>query len=66
MQECVTAIYEQLGSAINELEQDLEYNPMQFFGITMWPDTVWSFVSSVVTLAFGLFATQYLEPSEDS
>ena len=65
MQEYASAIYEQLGSAINELEQDLEYNPMQFFGITMWPDTVWSFVSSVVTLAFGLFATNYLEPDDN-
>ena len=65
MQEYASAIYEQLGSAINELEQDLEYNPMQFFGITMWPDTVNSFVSSVVTLAFGLFATNYLEPEDN-
>ena len=65
MQEYASAIYEQLGSAINELEQDLEYNPMQFFGITMWPDTVNSFVSSVVTLAFGLFATNYLEPDDN-
>ena len=64
MQEYASAIYEQLGSAINELEQDLEYNPMQFFGIVLWPETVWSFVSSVVTLAFGLFAAQYLEPDD--
>ena len=40
MQELASEVYEQLGSAINELEQDLEYNPMQFYGITLWPETI--------------------------
>lgn len=64
MKEMAQKVYDQLGSAIEELEQDLEYNPQQFFGFTLWPDTVWSYVSTIVTLAFGLFASRFLEKSD--
>ena len=56
MKEEAESIYERLGTAIDELQKDLQYKPLTFFGIAMWPDTIWSSISGFATIIGGFLA----------
>ena len=64
MTELAEQIYERLGIAIEELEKDLEYDPQRFFGIAMWPDTIWSTVTTFATLTAGFLVQDYMAIKE--
>ena len=54
MRENASEVNEGLNVVIEELQQDLEYNPMTFFGIAMWPDQILSLIYFVLTIILGL------------
>ena len=56
MKEEAESIFERLGIAIDELQKDLQYKPVAFFGFAMWPDSIWSTISGFATLIGGYIA----------
>ena len=56
-------MYEALSDAIDELEKDVELNPKKFLGIVLYPDRLWSWFITLITLGFGL-AQQHLMQNE--
>ena len=54
MQEIAQNVYEGLSDAIDELEKDVELNPKKFLGIVLFPDRLWSWFITLITLGFGL------------
>lgn len=54
MRKNASEVNEGLNVVIEELQQDLEYNPMTFFGIPMWTDQILSLMYFVLTIILGL------------
>lgn len=48
-------MYNGISEAIEEVEKDIEYNPRQFLGVALYPDSIWTLVTFLATIAFGLF-----------
>ena len=41
MQELADKMYSALSEAIDEVEKDITYNPREFLGIALYPDSIW-------------------------
>ena len=54
MEELVYEMNDALSEAIDELEKDLEFNPKKFLGIELYPERLWSALTFVATISFGL------------
>lgn len=54
MKEHANAVYDGIAEAIDEVEKDLTYNARKFLGFELWPESIWSLVTFVGTIAFGL------------
>ena len=54
MRELADEVYTGMSEAIEEVEKDLEYNPKQFLGITLYPDSILSIVTFVLTVVIAL------------
>ena len=46
--------FDALSEAIDELEKDLELNPLKFLGIPLYPGDLWSGFIFLTTLGLGL------------
>ena len=55
MKELAQETYDSLTEAIDEVEKDITYNPREFLGIALYPDSIISFASLLATTAFALF-----------
>ena len=54
MQEMAETVYASLVDAVDELEKDVELNPTKFLGIALYPDFLWSWFITLLTLGLGL------------
>ena len=54
MQEIAETVYASLTDAVEELEKDVELNPTRFLGIALYPDKLWSWFITLLTLGLGL------------
>ena len=54
-EELANKVYDGLSEAIDELEKDLELNPRRLLGVALYPEQLWSAVTFVATIGFGLF-----------
>ena len=50
-----------LSDAIDEVEKDITYNPREFLGIPLYPDSIWGFVSLLLTTAVALLQSTWRE-----
>ena len=48
-----------LSDAIDEVEKDITYNPREFLGIPLYPDSIWGFVSLLLTTALALLQSTW-------
>ena len=55
MREIAAEVYDGMSEAIEEVEKDLDYNPRKFLGIVLYPESLLSLVTFLLTIAFGLF-----------
>ena len=53
-EELTNKVYESLTEAVEELEKDLELNPRKFLGVVLYPEQIWSAVTFVGTIGFGI------------
>ena len=54
MKEQANEVFDGISEAIEELEKDLTYNARKFLNFELWPESIWSLVSFVLTIALGL------------
>ena len=67
MQEMAEKTHETLADAIDQLEKELDYTPMKFLGkFALYPDTLKSILTTILTLAFALFQSNYIAPAQES
>ena len=59
MKEIAQTTYDSMTEAIDEVEKDVTYNPREFLGVALYPDSIVSFVSLLATTAFALFSSSY-------
>ena len=55
MQEEAEKVYDALTEAVDEVEKDVTFNPREFLGIALYPDSLFSLVTFLATTAFALF-----------
>ena len=61
MHELACEVYESLSDAIEKLQADIEFNPRQFLGISLFPDQLWSAFLFITASAFGLLQDNFSE-----
>ena len=54
MRELADEVYNGLTEAIGVVNLDLTYNARKFLGFELWPESIWSIVTFLGTLALGL------------
>ena len=54
MEELAYKVYEGLADAIDEIEKDAELNPREFLGFALYPDSLWSVLSFMLAIGFGM------------
>ena len=55
MQELAEKVYTRLSEAIEEVEKDLTYNARKFLGIALYPNSLFSLITFLATIAYGLY-----------
>ena len=55
-----------LSDAIDEVEKDITYNPREFLGIPLYPDSIWGFVSLLVTTAIAFLQATWQDIVSES
>lgn len=61
MQEMAETVYGCLTDAVDELEKDVELNPKRFLGIALYPEQLWSWFVTLLTLGFGMAQQRLVE-----
>ena len=59
MQELVEQVYDSLTEAIDEMEKDITYNPREFLGVALWPDSIYSLITTLASLGLALFSSNF-------
>ena len=59
MYEQAMRVYDGISEAIDEVEKDLTYNARTFLGFELWPESIWSLVTFLFTIAFGLYSGDF-------
>ena len=59
MQEKAESVYDALADAIDVCEKDITYNPREFLGIALYPDSIYGWASTLFTLGLALFQSNY-------
>ena len=54
MRELADEVYNGLTEAIGVVNLDLTYNARKFLGFELWPESIWSMVTFLGTIAIGL------------
>lgn len=55
MQEEAEKVYDALTEAVDEIEKDITFNPREFLGVALYPDSIYGWVSTLLTVGFALF-----------
>ena len=55
MQEEAEKVYDALTEAVDECEKDVTFNPREFLGIALYPDSIYGWVTTFFTVGFALF-----------
>ena len=48
-------MYDALLEAIDECEKDITYNPREFLGVALYPDSIYGWVTTLFGLGLTLF-----------
>lgn len=59
MKEKADQVYEALAEAIDECEKDITYNPREFLGVPLYPDSIYGWASTLFGLGLALFQSNY-------
>ena len=59
MRELAVEVYDALTEAEDEVEKEVEFNPREFLGIVLYPESIFTWVTTLFTLGLGLFQSQY-------
>ena len=59
MQEEAEKVYDALTEAVDEIEKDITFNPREFLGVALYPDPIYGWVSTLLTVGFALFQAEY-------
>ena len=54
MHEIASEVYDGIAEAIEEVEKDIDYNARKFLGFELWPESIYSLVTFVGTIALSL------------
>ena len=55
MLELAGETYDSLSEAVDEVEKDITFNPREFLGVALYPDSIWGYFSLIATTGFALF-----------
>ena len=55
MQTEAEAVYDALTEAVDEVEKDVTFNPREFLGIALYPDSTFGWATTLFTVGFALF-----------
>ena len=55
MQEEAQITYDALTEAVDVIEKDITYNPREFLGVVLYPDSIYGWVTTLLTVGFGIF-----------
>ena len=55
MRELAVEVYDALTEAEDEVEKEVEFNPREFLGIVLYPESIFTWVTTLFTLGLGLF-----------
>ena len=58
MQEKAEGVFEALTSALSEIERDANFNPVQFLGIALYPGSLFTYATFILTLIFALLESK--------
>ena len=61
MRELAMEVYDALTEAVDEVEKEVEFNPREFLGIVLYPESIFTWVTTLFTLALGLFQSNFEE-----
>ena len=59
MQEEAEKVYDALTEAVDEIEKDITFNPREFLGVALYPDSIYGWASTLLTVGFALFQAEY-------
>ena len=48
-----------LSDAIDEVEKDITYNPREFLGVALYPDSIWSVLVLLLTTAVAMLQASW-------
>ena len=55
MQTEAEAVYDALTEAVDEVEKDVTFNPREFLGVALYPDSIYGWATTLFTVGFALF-----------
>ena len=55
MKEEAQTVYDALSEAVDVIEKDLTFNPREFLGIVLYPESIYGWVTTLITVGFGIF-----------
>jgi hypothetical protein len=44
---------------VDEIEKDITFNPREFLGVALYPDSIYGWASTLLTVGFALFQAEY-------
>ena len=59
MSEIAERTLNSLSDAIDEVEKDITYNPREFLGVALYPDSIWSFLVLILTTALAMLQASW-------
>ena len=59
MQEEAEKVYDALTEAVDEVEKDVTFNPREFLGIRLYPDSIYGWLTTLLTVGFALFQQEF-------
>ena len=66
MQEKAEHVYDALNEAIDECEKDITYNPREFLGVALYPDSIYGWATTLFGLALTLFQSNYARMQKEA
>ena len=52
-------MYDALTEAVDVIEKDITFNPREFLGMELWPDSIYGWATTLVTIGFGIFQAEF-------
>jgi hypothetical protein len=66
MKEITAEVYDAISEAIEELDKDLTFRPKKLLGFEMYPDRIYTFVTTTATIGLTLIQNSVSATTEDA